>query len=37
MFFLKDGIPECPAGGTYTIKAADTVPTCSVPGHAMPQ
>jgi uncharacterized protein (DUF3084 family) len=23
--YLKDGIPKCPAGGTYTIKAADTV------------
>lgn len=35
--YLKNGIPKCPAGGTYTINAADTFPTCSVSGHAMPQ
>jgi chromosome segregation ATPase len=35
--YLKDGLPKCPDGGTYTIMAADTVPFCSVPGHAMPQ
>jgi hypothetical protein len=25
--------PQCPAGGTYKLNAADSKPTCSVPGH----
>jgi len=29
-------IPQCPAGGTYTINAVGERPTCSVPGHALP-
>jgi hypothetical protein len=35
--YLKDGIPKCPAGGSYTINAVELVPTCSIPGHALPQ
>jgi hypothetical protein len=35
--YLKDGIPKCPAGGTYTLLALDSAPTCSVAGHALPQ
>lgn len=35
--FLKDGIPKCPAGGVYTLKAVDSVPTCSIAGHALPE
>ena len=34
--YLKDGIPKCPAGGVYTLKTVDSVPTCSVAGHALP-
>jgi len=36
--YLKDGIfPVCPSGGTYTINAVGDLPTCSIPGHALPQ
>ena len=28
--------PRCPSGGAYTLNAADTQPTCSVPNHALP-
>ncbi len=36
--YLKDGaIPKCPAGGTYMLNSAGTVPTCTIPGHALPQ
>lgn len=35
--YLKDGIPKCPDGGSYTIGAVGAVPTCSIPGHAVPQ
>ncbi len=34
--YIKDGaMPVCPAGGKYTLHAADTPPTCSVPGHTL--
>ena len=29
--------PVCPSGGTYTINAVGVLPTCSVPGHVLPQ
>jgi chromosome segregation ATPase len=29
--------PVCPSGGTYTINAAGVPPTCSAPGHVLPQ
>lgn len=29
--------PVCPSGGTYTINAVGGPPTCSVPGHVLPQ
>jgi hypothetical protein len=36
--FLKNGqFPVCPAGGTYTIGAVSNAPTCSIPGHKLPQ
>jgi uncharacterized protein (DUF3084 family) len=36
--YFQDGIfPMCPSGGTYTINAVGVPPTCSVPGHALPQ
>ena len=30
-------IPGCPSGGTYTIGAVGVPPTCSIPGHVLPQ
>ena len=36
--YFKDGIyPVCPSGGTYTINSVGQAPTCSIPGHALPQ
>jgi hypothetical protein len=36
--YFKDGvIPACPSGGTYTINAVGYLPSCSVPGHELPQ
>ena len=36
--YLKDGgFPVCPSGGVYTINAVGQAPTCSIPGHALPQ
>ena len=29
-------IPQCPAGGTYTINAVSVPPTCSIAGHVLP-
>lgn len=30
------GRERCPAGGVYTLGRLDQKPTCSVPGHVMP-
>jgi small-conductance mechanosensitive channel len=36
--YLKDQtFPVCPSGGTYTINAVGIPPTCSTPGHVLPQ
>jgi hypothetical protein len=36
--YLKDQtFPVCPSGGTYTINAVGIPPTCSIPGHVLPQ
>ncbi len=36
--YLQGPVPlKCPAGGTYSINAVSQPPTCSVPGHALPQ
>jgi chromosome segregation ATPase len=36
--YLKDSIfPMCPSGGVYTINAVGVPPTCSIPGHVLPQ
>jgi septal ring factor EnvC (AmiA/AmiB activator) len=36
--YFKDGIfPVCPDGGAYTIGAVGEPPTCSIPGHVLPQ
>ena len=36
-YFRDDVFPVCPAGGTYTINAVGVLPTCSIPGHVLPQ
>jgi hypothetical protein len=36
-YFKNGTFPTCPAGGTYTIGAISNAPTCSVPGHKLPQ
>jgi septal ring factor EnvC (AmiA/AmiB activator) len=36
--YLKDGVfPACPDGGTYYLNSVDTVPTCNIQGHVLPQ
>ena len=36
--YLKDGIfPACPDGGTYYLNSVDTVPTCNIQSHVLPQ
>jgi hypothetical protein len=32
---LKNGIPKCPSGGSYTIGRIGENPKCSVPGHSL--
>jgi len=35
--YLKSNVlPVCPSGGTYTINAVGSPPTCSIPGHVLP-
>jgi hypothetical protein len=29
-------IPHCPTGGSYTLNAVNTPPTCSISGHQLP-
>jgi chromosome segregation ATPase len=35
-YFKGRIFPVCPSGGVYMIGAVGEVPTCSVPGHALP-
>ena len=28
-------MPQCPAGGRYTLNAVNKAPTCSIPGHTL--
>lgn len=36
--YLKDGtFPFCPDGGTYYLNSVDTVPTCNIQSHILPQ
>ena len=32
--YIRDQ-PFCPGGGTYTINAVDTKPTCTITGHSI--
>jgi hypothetical protein len=36
-YFRNKTFPICPAGGTYTIGAVSNAPTCSIPGHQLPE
>ncbi len=36
-YFSDTVFPACPSGGTYTINAVGVLPTCSIPGHVLPQ
>jgi chromosome segregation ATPase len=36
--YFRDSVyPVCPSGGVYTINAVGVPPTCSIPGHVLPQ
>lgn len=30
--YIKNGIPQCPVGGTYTLKFVNSLPSCSIHG-----
>jgi hypothetical protein len=32
----RRGFPVCPAGGHYTINTISEKPSCSIPGHQLP-
>lgn len=34
--YLSHGFPTCPQGGHYTIGPVGQEPTCSIPGHSLP-
>jgi septal ring factor EnvC (AmiA/AmiB activator) len=36
-YFTGGIFPVCPSGGGYTINAVGVPPTCSIPGHVLPQ
>jgi chromosome segregation ATPase len=36
-YLRGQAIPKCPAGGNYTIRSVAESPTCSIPGHVLPQ
>ena len=36
-YFQDNLFPVCPSGGIYTINAVGVPPTCSIPGHVLPQ
>ena len=36
-YFKDHKIPTCPAGGHYVIRAVSQPPTCTIPGHVLPQ
>jgi len=35
-YLIQAQIPQCPSGGTYVFGKLNEVPSCSVPGHALP-
>ena len=34
--YIKNGLPNCPASGAYTVGAVGTDPVCSEAGHVLP-
>jgi hypothetical protein len=36
-YFKNGRLPACPQGGTYTIRSVGEAPTCSKPGHVLPE
>jgi RNA polymerase sigma factor (sigma-70 family) len=36
-YLLGNQIPVCPSGGSYSFGRVDQVPTCTIPGHQLPQ
>src|SRR6266566_2846774 len=36
-YLKNNALPACPQGGIYTINAVGAQPTCSIPGHVLPQ
>ena len=36
-YLKNNALPACPQGGAYTLNALGAPPTCSVPGHVLPQ
>ena len=34
-YLPNNQIPQCPAGGRYTLNAVNKAPTCSIPGHVL--
>lgn len=36
-YLSHNQMPTCPQGGVYTIGAVNKAPTCSVPGHQLPE
>lgn len=35
-YFKENQVPQCPLGGTYTFGRPDQIPSCTIPGHAIP-
>ena len=36
-YIKNNALPACPQGGVYTLNAVGAPPTCSMPGHVLPQ
>jgi hypothetical protein len=36
-YFPNQAMPTCPGGGQYSLNAVNQPPTCTMPGHAIPQ
>ena len=36
-YLRNNAVPACPLGGAYTLNVVGTSPTCSIPGHVLPQ
>ncbi len=36
-YLRNNAFPACPQGGVYTLNTVGAPPTCSIPGHVLPQ